>query len=256
MYFLIRRQDCYCVLGPMSWMPVCYIWMPDVRHKPACPKEPAHVWEGGMIVGLCPESNCDWDIGECVPGKCMCLCWAMVGDAFCLKNRGRNRVLGARALLQDACPDETKPSSTDAFTKWQHLSVVTCPRFAPGHRCVQLLQPLMQIDILGAKKWRVVFNELWRALFVSLVSYRSGSFEISGKLQVNLLRHMLIAHVLVHTGGFRIHRGIGQLLLPCNYYTRHLQRVWCDTTFSEIPKSFAFDCKTVCFLVKIDFHSN
>lgn len=35
------------------------------------PKEPAHVWEGEMNVGLCPESNCDWNIGELVPGKCV-----------------------------------------------------------------------------------------------------------------------------------------------------------------------------------------
>lgn len=35
----------------VSWMPPCYLWMPNVRHKHVCPKEPAHVREGGMITG-------------------------------------------------------------------------------------------------------------------------------------------------------------------------------------------------------------
>lgn len=145
--FLIRRQNYFYVLGPVSSTPLCQLWMPNIS---MCVLKNLPMLGKGRWSRGCPESV----IGTFVSMRpiSVCLCWATVGDAFHLKTKSRNTVLGTCVLLHNTCPDGTKPSSAFTFAKWQYLQLFICPRFALARARVQLVQSIVWKVFLGTQK--------------------------------------------------------------------------------------------------------
>lgn len=104
---LIRRQNYYCVLGPVSWMPPRHLWMPDTL-KHVCPKEPAHVWGEGADRGAVQNLRLEhlWACAQKVRASLPGHSWR----CFPLENQKQKYGLGACVLLCDTCPDGAKPS--------------------------------------------------------------------------------------------------------------------------------------------------
>lgn len=140
---LIRRQNYFYVLGPMSCMPLCHIQMPSVRHKCVWPKEPVCDWEGADRGAAQNRSGFWTAVSTCLISAC-CLCWAVVGDPFRLRHKSRNTVLRACILFHDSCLDEAKLSNTFAFTERPQLPVFIDPGFVSNHLNMQLLQSVIQ----------------------------------------------------------------------------------------------------------------